>query len=424
MPNLAALVDARRAKTAAAWNLTNEIVLIGCGNPIGLPGGADQCYEFRAHPEFRWLTEEKRPGSILAFDPQEGWTRFTPAVTEMERVWDGIAVEPDGPYMDALPTWLEARSGRKAAFLGVQTYELATDAELTAEVSGKLFQARRAKDEHEISLMKQASAATLAGHLAAKALIRPGVSERDIQIELETAFARGGADRPGYHSIVGTGPNSTVFHFTPSARKVQEGDVVLIDAGAEVDAYVIDVTRTYPSNGTFTPKQQAVYDILLDAERKACARCVPGQEWLEFHTLVALDLAKGLVDLDIFKGTAESAVESEAIALFLPHGVGHMVGLGVRDASGAAAGRTGENRAAGVRVRCDLPLEEGYVMTVEPGIYFIQALLNDPARREKFASEVNWDVVDQYQDFGGMRIEDNILVTHGEPVNLTIDITV
>jgi Xaa-Pro aminopeptidase len=101
-----------------------------------------------------------------------------------------------------------------------------------------------------------------------------------------------------------------------------------------------------------------------------------------------------------------------------------MVGLGVRDASGAAPGRTGENKAAGVRVRCDLPLEKGFVMTVEPGIYFIPALLNDPARREKFATEINWNLVDSYLDFGGMRIEDNLLITDGAPVNLTIDIPV
>lgn len=422
MSDLSALIDARRAKTATAWSLSNEIVLIGCGDPIGLPGGADQCYEFRPHTEYQWLTEERRAGSILAFDPQEGWTRFTPAVTEMERVWDGIAVDPAGPYLNDLKPWLESRSGRKIGFLGSVTQDVPVDNDLTDHLRKGLFQARRAKDEFELERMHRAAVATKAGHDAARAFIKPGVSEREIQIELEAAFGRAGASRPGYHSIVGTGPNSVVFHFTPSARKVKSGDLVLIDAGAEVDGYVIDVTRTYPADDRFTSDQQALYDVLLDAERKACDRCVVGQEWLELHTLCALDLARGLIDLKVLKGSPESAVESEAIAMFLPHGIGHMVGLGVRDASGAAEGRTGENKAAGVRVRCDLPMEVGYVMTVEPGLYFIPVILNDPKRRERFANEVNWATVDRHLDFGGMRIEDNILITAGAPVNLTSEI--
>lgn len=424
MPQLSDLVASRQAKTAQIWNLRDEIVLIGCGYPIGLPGGADQCYEFRPHTEYHWLTGESRPGSVLAFDPQEGWTRFTPAVTEMERVWDGVTEEPAGPYLDSLPGWLEARKGKRIGFLGAVTQDVAVDEEFTAQVRLNLFQARRPKDDFELELMRRAMFATKAGHEAASAFIKPGVTERQIQVELESAFARAGATAPGYHSIVGTGPNSVVFHFTPSDRKVAEGDVVLIDAGARVEEYVIDVTRTYPANGKFTAKQQDVYDILLEAERKACDRCVPGQEWLEFHTLCALDLAAGLKQLGIFKGSPESAIESEAMGIFLPHGIGHMVGLGVRDGSGAAPGRSGENKAAGVRVRCDLPLETGFVMTVEPGLYFIPALINDASRRERFRNEIDWDVVDRYQDFGGMRIEDNILVTDDKPINLTIDIPV
>ena len=418
MPNIAD----RRDRVASIWNLKDEIVLVGCGSPVGLPGGADQCYEFRVHPEYRWLTGETRPGSILAFDPQEGWVRFTPAVTEAERVWDGVTEEPQGPYLTELHGWLERRSNRKIAFLGSITEEIAYSESFTEEMRQGLSRARRPKDEEEVNLMKKAAVATKAGHLAAKSFIRPGVSEREIQIELESAFLRAGADRPGYHSIVGTGPNSAVFHFTPSSRLVAPGDHVLIDAGAEVDGYVIDITRTYPADQSFAPHQQAIYDVLLDAQIRACERCTPGTEWLEFHTLCALDIAVGLRDLGLFKVTAQEGIESEAFALFMPHGIGHMVGLGVRDCSGAAPGRSGENKAAGVRVRCDLPLEPGYIMTVEPGIYFIPALLDDPNRRERFGAQIDWDKVDAYRGFGGMRIEDNVLVTDSVPVNLTADI--
>lgn len=412
------VIENRRAKAAACWNLHNEVVLIGAGSPIGIPGGLDQTFEYRVHPEYRWLTEEHRPGSVLAYDPQSGWTRFAPAVTEAERIWDGVTLEPEGPYLDELGAWLQARSNLDQLHLGAGS----TGSERESELREQLTHARRPKDELEIAKMAQATKATLSGHQEATRFIRPGVTERQIQIEIEAAFCRGGATRPGYSSIVGTGTNSAVFHFTPGSRIVKEEDVVLVDAGAEVDGYVIDVTRTYSANGKFTPQQQAIYDIVLDAEERAVNRCRTGMEWLHVHLTAALDMAQGLVDLGILKGTATSAVESDAMAMFFPHGIGHMVGLGVRDASGTLPGRTGDARAAGVRVRCDFPLAEGYIMTVEPGIYFIPALLNDQERRRRFVDHVDWNLVDEFMGMGGIRIEDNVLVTGGDPVNLTAEI--
>lgn len=412
--------NARQSKAAQAWNLTNEIVLIGAGTPIRIPGHLDQCFPFQPHPEYRWLAEKDRPGSILAYDPEEGWTHFTPAVTEAERVWDGISKEPEGPYLEELEPWLEARKGRPKVYLG-SSQQPADEA--TTRLRDLLTYVRRPKDEGEIALMERASKATDAGHRAAAAFIKPGVTEREIQIELETAMFRAGATKTGYASIVGTGPNSAVFHFTPGARQVQKGELVLIDAGAEVDGYVIDVTRTYPAEDRFTPEQQAIYDVVLAALNNANDRCRPGVEWLDIHRQAALDMAQGLVDAGVLRGSAESLVESEAIAMFFPHGIGHMVGLGVRDASGSEPGRKEIRKSAGVAVRCDMILLAGYTMTVEPGLYFIPALVNDPARREKFREQVNWERAAEWTaKVGGVRIEDNVLVTAGEPRILTAEI--
>jgi Xaa-Pro aminopeptidase len=412
------IIEARRAKAAVAWNLSDEVVLIAAGSPIGIPGGMDQCFEYRIHPEYRWLAEDRRPGSILAFDPKEGWTRFTPAVTDLERIWDGVTSEPSGPYLDEFGEWMRQRENRTQLHLGAG----GEGNEREQKLREQLTHVRRPKDDSEIELMKLAASATAAGHKAAREFVRPGITEREIQIELEATFFRNGADRTGYHSIVGTGTNSAVFHFSPGKRVVQPNDVVLIDAGAEVDGYVIDVTRTYPAGDKFTPEQQAIYDIVLEAEVNSISRCRNGAEWLHIHQLAALDMAQGLIDLGLMRGTASSAIESEAIALFLPHGIGHMVGLGVRDASGPLPGRLGEHKAAGSRVRCDLPLEPGYVMTVEPGLYFIPALLNDSEKRRQFQDFINWDRVEPYLAMGGMRIEDDILVTDGDPINLTAEI--
>ena len=154
-------------------------------------------------------------------------------------------------------------------------------------------------------------------------------------------------------------------------------------------------------------------------EKDAIARCVPGAEWREIHLAAALQIAEGLVSLGILVGAPDSLVERDTHAMFFPHGLGHMVGLGVRDASGYLPGRKRSDRPGLNMLRTDLPLEKGYLMTVEPGIYFIPALLQDPALRERHRDAVRWDRVDSLLDFGGIRIEDDVLVTDGTPEVLT-----
>ena len=229
----------------------------------------------------------------------------------------------------------------------------------------------------------------------------------------------GGADRTGYGTIVGTGSHAAVLHFTPGDRRTQPGDVVLVDAGAEVERYTADVTRTYRLPGGDDTFFRSLHGLVLSVERNAISRCVPGAEWRDLHLKAALEIADGLVQLGLLTGSAESLVERDTHALFFPHGLGHMVGLGVRDASGFLPGRARSTRPGLSMLRTDLPLEKGYVMTVEPGIYFIPALLQDPAQRERHRDAVRWDRVDALMDFGGIRIEDDVLVTDSTPEVLT-----
>jgi Xaa-Pro aminopeptidase len=250
-------------------------------------------------------------------------------------------------------------------------------------------------------------------------MIRPGVTERAVEIEIEAEFFRNGAQRTAYDTIVGSGPNSGVLHFMPTARACREGELVLIDAGAEVDSYACDVTRTYPAGGAFTPGQKDVFAVVDEARRNAIAKCRKGVEWREVHLGACLDIARGLAGMGILRGTAEGLLEQDAQALFFPHGIGHMLGLGVRDAGGALTGRRKSKRPGLRYLRVDLPLERGFVMTVEPGIYFIPALLQDAEKRKQYRDAVVWDRVDRMLDFGGIRIEDNVLVTDAEPEILT-----
>lgn len=400
---------------AQAWGLEEEIVTIEAGVPIGLPGGADQCYPYITHPDYRWLTECQREGGILAFDPKSGWIHFEPAVTDMERVWGG-GPAPIGRPLEELDPWLVERQDRVRVRLGANATP--TD-ETSRRIQAQLLNSRRPKDEGEIDLIRRAVDATRAAHAAAVAAIRPGATEREVQIELETAAVRAGASSMGYATIVGTGTNSAIFHATPGPTKIGENEFVLIDAGAQVDGYTADVTRTYPSSGKFTADQQWIYDAVLRALLRATDACRVGAEWSEIHLTAARSLAESLVEAGVLHGSAEAAVESEAIALFFPHGVGHLVGLGVRDASGPALGRKGDRRFAGINLRMDLPLGEGYLTTVEPGLYFIPALLQSPERRARFGDQVNWSEAERYLGLGGVRLEDNILVTTNGPVNLT-----
>lgn len=411
-------LENRRRKAAEAFSLTNEVVLIGAGEPIGIPGGADQTYPFRPHTEYFWLADRERPGCILAFDPQEGWVDFVPEVSQAERVWEGGG-KSQGVPVSTFPAWLAARQGRPLAVLGCPISGVEDDPQLRERLREALLAVRRRKDGEELSRIRRACAATAAGHAVARALIQAGRTEREIQIELEAAFFRAGARRTAFGTIVGSGPDSAVLHFEPSARPLANGELVLVDAGAEVEGYCGDVTRTYPVSGRFEPLQRDLYQLLLEAEMAAVAACKPGQEFRELHLATATRIAQGLAEVGILKGQAGALVESGAVALFFPHGLGHLVGLGVRDASGYAPGRERSQHPVLRYLRCDFPLEAGFVTTIEPGIYFIPALLTDPELRARHRDEVNWELVDTLPEFGGFRIEDDVLVTEGDPEVLT-----
>ncbi|HEY5188019.1 MAG TPA: M24 family metallopeptidase, partial [Solirubrobacteraceae bacterium] len=271
--------------------------------------------------------------------------------------------------------------------------------------------------------MRIAALATRAAFAAVMPMLAEGVSEREAQIELEAAAFRHGGEAMAYDTIVGSGPNSAVLHFAPSSRRFHTGDLVLIDAGAEYRGYASDITRTYPVGGALTPIQGELHSLVRAAERAAIDACRPGIEWREVHLTAARVIADGLVEAGFLRGGIDTLIESGAVWLFFPHGIGHLVGLGVRDAGGELAGREGRP-APFPNLRIDLPLETGMVVTVEPGIYFVPALLEDPDRRRRHRDRVDWDRVDAHLGFGGIRIEDNLHITADGHESLTADVPV
>jgi Xaa-Pro aminopeptidase len=340
-----------------------------------------------------------------------------------ELLWEGVPEVPAGQDAADLPGWLKSRSGEPVVLLGNPPAELAQhvarDAALSAAAREKLDGVRRIKDAAEIALIKRAAAATAAGFRKVREVIRPGITERQIQVELEAEMRRHGADGTSFGTIVGAGTHSAVLHFEPGSRVVGENDLVLVDSGAEISEYAADVTRAFSAGARFTAEQQAIYDLVLAGQAAAIAKCRAGTEWHEVHRAAAAVMADGLRQLGILKGSTDSLLETAAIFLFFPHGVGHMLGLRVRDVGGTLPGRPKGRLCCGAGVRVDMPLQAGFVMTVEPGLYFVPAMLDDAGRRAQFKDAVAWDRLDRWRPVGGVRIEDDILITAGGPESLT-----
>jgi Xaa-Pro aminopeptidase len=413
----------RRAAVLDAWSLDDEVVLIGAGAPIPRPGRDDATYPFEAHSEYYYLTDRNRPGGVLAFDPGEGWVDFVAPVTSADRLWSGApAGEPEGRTTDDLEQWLESRRRRTRVWLGSAPGDALLDPERAEELRFGLSGVRRRKDPVELERMRVAFGATRAAFAAVLPSLREGISEREAQIELEVEAFRHGAQAMAYDTIVAGGPNSAVLHFAPSGRRFRAGELVLIDAGAQHLGYANDVTRTYPVGGRLDPRQEELHAVVHGAQRAAIESCRPGVEWRDVHLVAALAIAEGLAACGILRGDPGSLVQSGAVWLFFPHGIGHLVGLGVRDAGGTPLPERRHDPKPYPNLRIDLPLEPGMVVTVEPGVYLVPALLNDAEHRRRQRDRVAWGRVDKMRGFGGIRIEDNVLITDDGHEVITADI--
>lgn len=434
----AALVE-RRERVHAAWRehdgLDEAIVLVPGGLVIGVEG-SDQPYAFRAHDDHYYLAGIRAPGQVLVLDPEAGWLLFVPVASQEDRVWHGETPAPGAQAervgidralpVDELGAWLADRAGRPAALLGSRDLlerpigyalhpgdleTLAFDADLSMRLEQRVHAARRSKDEVELDFMRAAAACSRAGHLAGMTATRAGLTERALQVEIESAFLRTGAERPAYASIAVGGPHTAVLHATPGARPLAEGDLVLVDAGAEFAGYDSDVTRTWSVSSSFTQSQRAIYEIVLDVQTAAIEAVKPGVEFRELHLDACRRVAEGLREFGLLRGDIDDLVARDAHALFLPHGLGHMLGLATHDVGGWTEGRERSERPGLKFLRIDTPLAAGDVVTIEPGIYFVPALLRDPELRRRHHDDVNWELADTMLGWGGVRIEDDVLVT-------------
>jgi len=245
-----------------------------------------------------------------------------------------------------------------------------------------LHEMRVIKKKDEAQLMRRAARITAAAHLRAMQVAAPGKFEYQIQAELECAFRLAGSEWPAYPSIVASGPNACILHHTANDRRMESGDLLLIDAGAEVDCYAADVTRTFPVSGKFTGAQRAVYEVVLAAQKAAIDAVRPGAALNAYYAAANAALTDGLIDLGLLTGARDELLEKDAARRFGMHRAGHFLGMDVHDVGDYQI--DGEWRL----------LEPGMALTVEPGLYI------KPAR----------DIDSRWHNIG-VRIEDDVLVT-------------
>jgi len=388
-----------------------------------VPRNRDSLYPFRHDSYFYYLSGFPEPEAVIALVADAEGDRhvlFCRERNEEREIWDGFRYGPDAAkeifgfdeahpiaaLHDKLP---EIASNRPALFTPLGLFE-PWDRKVTellnevrnrvrtgvaapdevVDVRATLDTMRLVKDEHEVALMRRACAISSAAHRRAMGATRPGMFEYQIEAELLYEFLREGAQAVAYSSIVASGPNACVLHYRDNNRQMNDGDLLLIDAGCEYQGYASDITRTFPVNGKFSGPQKAVYEAVLAAQLACIDAVKPGASFHDYHAVAERVLAQGFIDLGLVTGSLDAVLESGSYRQFYMHRAGHWLGMDVHDA--------GLYQVRGESMR----LVPGMVLTVEPGAY-IRPAANVP--------EAFWNI--------GVRIEDDVLVTADGVDNMT-----
>ncbi len=408
------------------------------------PRNRDNSFPFRHDSYFYYLTGFTEPQALLVLTAEGESTLFC-APKDLEReIWDGYRLGPEAAPaalgVDAAHSFAElaARLPRLLENRSQVWFPFATHPGLAAQVEGWLGQVRArarfgalcpaqqgdlctlldemrlVKDAHELATMRRAAEISAGAHVRAMRqsarLLRAGQDLREYHLDAELLheFRRHGAQSPAYGSIVAAGANACVLHYRADAAPLRDGELVLIDAGCELDGYASDITRTFPANGRFTGPQRALYDLVLASQEAAVAATRPGNRFNDPHDATVAVLAQGLLDLGLLDkgkaGSAQDVIEQRAYFPFYMHRTGHWLGMDVHDCGsyvepaevGQASERQDPLSGETITNRPSRILRPGMVLTIEPGLY---------VRPAAGVPEAFWNL--------GIRIEDDAVVTEG-----------
>ncbi len=416
------------------------IILLGNNNaPCNYPANA---YTFRQDSSFLYFTGQDRESLAFVMDCDSGrewllgddidiediiWTGFVPSVADLAA---GCGIAGSAPYGKLTQLVADARKqGRVVHFLPPYRHDhmilladmlgihpLATRDAASVKLIKAVVDMRSVKSDGEIAEIERAMAIGYQMHCAAMKACRPGVTEKSIEGIMEGIAMAQGA-KVSFSSIVSM--HGEIFHGNPSLRPLEPGRLLLVDAGAEtVNNYCSDNTRTMPISGRFTTMQRDIYSIVEACHDLVIERARPGMKWLDMHLDVCRLMTSRLIDLGLMKGNVEDAVQAGAHAMFLQHGLGHMMGMDVHDMEGLGQIHVGFDEEVrpseqfGTNcLRCGRRLQPSFVLTDEPGIYFIPALIDKWKSESLHTDFLNYNAIEKYRDFGGIRIEDDILIT-------------
>jgi Xaa-Pro aminopeptidase len=405
---------ARRRKALMEQMEPNSIAILPAA-PMYIRN-RDVEHVYRQDSDFQYLSGFPEPEAVIALIPGREHGEYVLFCRERDperELWDGLRAGQDGAISeygaddafpigdidDILPGLIE---GRDRVYKAIGTNE-AFDHRLMEwikTIRGKarqgaqppsefvaldhlLHDMRLFKSSNEVKVMKHAAEISARAHIRAMQASRAGLFEYHLEAELDYEFRKGGAKMPAYGSIVAAGRNACILHYRENDAPLKDGDLVLIDAGCEIDCYASDITRTFPVNGRFSPEQKAIYELVLKANEEAFKHITPGKHWNEAHEATVRVITAGLVELGLLQGEVDALIASEAYKAFYMHRAGHWLGMDVHDVGDYKIG--GEWRV----------LEPGMAMTVEPGIYI---------------AADNQNVAKKWRGIG-VRIEDDVVVT-------------
>ena len=388
---------------------------------------SDTEYSYRQDSNFYYLSGYEEPESLILIRPNQDKERFIIFCRDRDPLreqWDGFRTGQEGVIQDygadaaysinsideIMPKLLE---GAKNIYFSMSA-PCGVDAKISSWVedirkntrSGAeppqnllsldsiLHEMRLIKESDEMDLMKQAANITTEAHIRAMQSVRPGMYEYQLEAEYLYAFNKNGARSPAYNSIVGGGNNSCILHYVENNAELQDGDLVLVDAGCEYQYYASDVTRTFPVNGKFSPEQREIYSIVLEAHKQSMEQAKPGNKWNLMHDKSVEVIVEGLLSIGLLQGSRDEIIDKGEYSKFYMHRIGHWLGMDVHDVGSYK--QDGDWR----------PLEEGMVMTVEPGIYILDSM----------------EGVDDKWKGIGVRIEDDIAITDSGFEILTPDV--
>ena len=405
---------ARRRKALMAQMEPNSIAILPAAPMYIRNRNVEHVY--RQDSDFQYLSGFPEPEAVIALIPGREYGEYVLFCRERDperELWDGLRAGQDGAISeygaddafpisdidDILPGLIEGRSrvyyaiGTNEAFdhrLMEWIKTIRSKARQGAQPPSEfvaldhlLHDLRLYKSANEVKVMKHAADISARAHIRAMQASRAGLYEYHLEAELDYEFRKGGAKMPAYGSIVAAGRNACILHYRENDAPLKDGDLVLIDAGCEIDCYASDITRTFPVSGKFSPEQKAIYELVLAANEEAFRHIAPGKHWNEAHEATVRVITAGLVELGLLQGEVDELIASEAYKPFYMHRAGHWLGLDVHDVGDYKVG--GEWRV----------LEPGMAMTVEPGIYIAA---------DNLLVAKKWRGI-------GVRIEDDVVVS-------------